>query len=153
MCLQWCHVRGLLVDNDISCTQLCPDEIRLAHEKKNCRNCIHHQPDDVGLCLLTHEIIPLSETCCHWNAKIQSGEVVLVLGETVPKALAQAHGVESTHQIFEMVDTAPELDSSVPQEGILMKIEEMAVPLVYGISSENWDAALYPEIETERKIL
>jgi len=153
MCLQWCHVRGLLVDNDIPCAQLCPDEIRLAHEKKNCRSCTHYFPNDVPLCVLTHEIAPLSETCCHWNAEIQSGEVVLVLGETVPKALALAHGVESTHQIFEMVDTAPELDASIPQEGILMKIEEMAVPLVYGILSTDWDAALYPDIEPERNTL
>ena len=130
MCLQWCHVRGLLVDNDIPCVQLCPDETRLAHERKNCRGCRHYLPSEIGICLLTHEIIPLAETCCHWNAEIQSGEVVLVLGETVPKALAQAHGVESTHQIFDMVDTAPELDSGIPQEGILMKIEERIILFV-----------------------
>ena len=146
MCLQWCHVRGVLVDNDIPCTQLCPDEIRLAHEKKNCRSCTHYQPGEVALCLLTHEITPLAETCCHWNAEIQSGEVVLVLGETVPVALAKAHCVENTHQIFEMVDTAPELDESIPDEGFSMQIEEMAVPLVYGIVSTAWDAALYPEL-------
>ena len=146
MCLQWCHVRGLLVDNDISCAQLCPNAIRLAQREKNCRNCTHFQSSEVGLCLLTHEITPLAENCCHWNASIQSGDVLLVLGETVPSALAQAHGVESTSQIFEMVDTAPELEENTPPEGISMHIEEMAVPLVYGLKAADWDDALYPSI-------
>ncbi|MBT4310428.1 MAG: hypothetical protein HOD49_08450, partial [Anaerolineae bacterium] len=51
-----------------------------------------------------------------------------------------------TGQIFEMVDTAPELEENTPAEGISMRIEEMAVPLVYGILSIDWDAALYPTI-------
>jgi len=148
MCLQWCRVRGILVDNDIPCSQLCPDEIRLQHEDKNCQNCRHYfrEGEEVGVCLLTHEIIPLAETCCHWNANQQSGEVILVLGETVPLALAQAHGVETTRQIFEMVDTAPELEEDTPNEGIHMRIEEMAIPLVYGVVSMDWDSALYPSI-------
>ena len=144
MCLQWCHVRGLLVDNDIPCEQLCPDAIRLARQEENCRSCTHCQPGEFDLCLLTHEITPLAKSCCHWNATIQRGEVLLILGKTVPRALAQAHGVESTRQIFEMVDTAPELEENTPAEGISMRIEEMAVPLVYGILSIDWDAALYP---------
>ena len=146
MCLQWCHVRGLLVDNDIPCTRLCPDAIRLAQREKSCRSCTHFQSGEVGLCLLTHEITPLTENCCHWNATIQSGEVQLALGKTVPSTLAQAHGVESTRQIFEMVDTAPELEENTPPEGISMHIEEMAVPLVYGLRAADWDAALYPSI-------
>ncbi len=146
MCLQWCHVRGLLVDNDIPCEQLCPDAIRLAQREKNCRNCTHYQAGEISLCLLTHEITPLAETCCHWNATIQSGDVLLILGKTVPRTLAQAHGVKSTRQIFEMVDTAPELEENTPAEGIPMRIEEMAVPLVYGILSIDWDDALYPPI-------
>ena len=147
MCLQWCHVRSVLVDNDIPCDRLCPDEIRLAQQDKHCRDCIHHEPgEEIGLCRLTHEITPLAETCCHWNAAIERGEVLLVLGENVPPALAQAHGVESTAQIFEMVDTAPELAADRPEEGIPMRIEDMAVPLVYGVVSMDWDAALYPSI-------
>ena len=146
MCLQWCHVRGLLVDNDIPCEQLCPDAIRLARQEENCRNCTHYQAGEISLCLLTHEITPLAESCCHWNVAIQSGEVLLVLGETVPRALAQAHGVENTCQIFEMVETAPELEENTLSEGIPMLIEEMAVPLIYGVLSTDWDAALYPTI-------
>lgn len=147
MCLQWCHVRSLLVDNDIPCLMLCPDAIRLAQVEKNCRSCAHCQSGDgVDLCLLTHEITPLAENCCHWNATIESGEVLLVLGETVPLDLAQAHGVESTAQIFEMVDTAPELEENTPEEGIPMYIEEMSVPLVYGVIATAWDKALYPSI-------
>ena len=45
-----------------------------------------------------------------------------------------------------MVDTAPELDEDNPEEGIVMQIEEMAVPLIYGVVSTDWDAALYPSI-------
>ena len=146
MCLQWCHVRGVLVDNDIPCTQLCPDEIRLAQAERRCPDCQHYEPGEVGLCLLTHEITPLAESCCHWNVQPQRGQVILTLRETVPVALAAAHGVESTAQIFEMVETAPELDEDAPQEGLEMQIEAMAVPLVYGIVSIDWDVALYPSI-------
>ena len=146
MCLQWCHVRSLLVDNDIPCVQLCPDAVRLAHVEKNCRACKHYAPGSVGLCQLTQEITPLAETCCHWNAEKESGSRTLILGETVPEALAVAHGVESTAQIFEMVDTAPELDEDAPQEGIVMQIEAMSVPLVYGVIALDWDAALYPSV-------
>lgn len=146
MCLQWCHVRSVLIDNDIPCTQLCPDAIRLAQQEKRCLDCSHYQPDQVGLCLLTHEIAPLAETCCHWNATVRQGEVTLVLGENVPIALTQAHGVATTAQIFEMVDTAPELTADAPEDGIVMTIEEMTVPLVYGVVSTDWDAALYPAL-------
>ena len=147
MCLQWCHVRSLLVDNDIPCSMLCPDTIRLAQTEKSCRSCTHCQPnDDCDICLLTHEITPLAENCCHWNAAIESGEVLLVLGKNVPLELAKAHGVESTSQIFEMVDTAPELEENAPEEGIPMYIEEMSVPLVYGAIASDWDEALYPSV-------
>jgi hypothetical protein len=147
MCLQWCHVRSILVDNDIPCSMLCPDTIRLAQAEKNCRSCTHCQPGDgCDLCLLTHEITPLAENCCHWNAAIEGGEVLLVLGKTVSKALAKAHGVESTAQIFEMVDTAPELEENAPEEGIPIRIEELSVPLVYGLIASAWDEALYPSI-------
>ncbi len=147
MCLQWCHVRGVLVDNDIACEKLCPPDIRLAQREKRCTDCRHHEAGQIGLCLLTNEITPLAETCCHWNAPLWSGAVRLVLGETVPVALAAAHGVESTAQIFEMVDTAPELAADTPEEGIVMEIEAMAVPLVYGVVSLDWDAALYPSLD------
>lgn len=146
MCLQWCHVRSVLIDNDIPCVQLCPDAIRLAHVDKSCGTCRHYLPGEVDLCELAQEITPLSETCCHWNAEKQSGLRVLTLGDTVPEALAAAHGVESTAQIFEMVDTAPELDADTPEEGIVMQIEEMSVPLVYGVIALEWDAALYPPV-------
>ncbi len=149
MCLQWCHVRSMLIDNDIPCTQYCPDVIRLAQQEKGCPQCRHYEPADVGLCLLTHEITPLVETCCHWNATLQQGTVTLVLGENVPLALAKAHGVESTAQIFEMVDSAPELAANAPQEGIVVQIEELAVPLVYGLVSVDWDAASIPEEKRE----
>jgi len=147
MCLQWCHVRSLLVDNDIPCELLCPTEIRLAQEDKSCRTCSHYQPaGEVDLCLLTHEITPLAENCCHRNAAIEGGEVLLVLGKTVPEALAKAHGVESTAQIFEMVETAPELEENTPEEGISIRIEELSVPLVYGLIATAWDEALNPSI-------
>jgi hypothetical protein len=146
MCLQWCHVRRLLVDNDIPCALLCPDAIRLAQVEQHCRRCMHYQPAEIGLCLLTHEIIPLAGNCCHWNAAIEGGEVLLFLGENVPEALAAAHGVETTTQIFEMVESAPELPEDRPEEGLPMQIEELAVPLVYGVVAADWDRALYPLI-------
>jgi len=147
MCLQWCHVRSLLVDNDIPCDLHCREEIRFAHQDRKCRSCTHCQPgDEVDLCLLTHEITPLTESCCHWNVTLEGGEVLLILGETVSLALAQAHGVENTKQIFEMVETAPDLDKKTPEEGIPIRIEELSVPLVYGLIATAWDEALYPSI-------
>jgi len=139
MCLQWCHVRSQLIDNDLSCALWCADDIRLAHAAETCDTCRHYH---AGVCALTRERVPLARTCCHHNAEPQRGMVILRLGENVPLELARAHGAASVRQIFDRVDSAPDM-SGAPEDGIEWRIEEMSVPLVYGVrASCCWDTAL-----------
>ena len=141
MCLQWCHVRDMLIDNDLPCKAQCPASVRLAHAQKRCNTCRHYQD---GLCALTHEIVPLAETCCHWNAFPRSGTVTLRLGQTVSPVLLALHGAASVREIFDIVDTAPVLPKGTPEDGFPVHIErDLAVPLVYGVTALDWDAALY----------
>ncbi len=140
MCLQWCHVRDVLIDNDLPCALLCPDAIRLAHTGDTCDTCRHYQN---GLCALTRERPPLARTCCHWNAAPAAFDyVVLRLGVNVPPELAAAHGVQTTRDIFDVVDSAPELPPETPADGFYLDARNLVVPLVYGVCADCWEQAL-----------
>ncbi len=143
MCLQWCHVRDILIDNDLPCALWCPEAIRLAHAGDACETCRHRRG---ALCRLTQERLPLARTCCHWNAERRAFEfVVLRMGLNVPPELAAAHHVKSTRRIFEMVDTAPDLPPEAPEDGILLSAADLSVPLVYGVCAACWEEALTGE--------
>jgi len=99
MCLQWCHVRDILIDNDLDCKLWCP--LR-------------------GL-----------------------EKVALRLGESVPPALLQAHGIRSLGELFLVVDNAPDLPPGSPADGIELDGRYLSVPLVYGVRARCWEKALY----------
>jgi len=122
----------------LSCALWCADDIRLAHAAETCDTCRHYH---AGVCALTRERVPLARTCCHHNAEPQRGTVILRLGENVPLDLARAHGAASVRQIFDRVDSAPDM-SGAPEDEIEWRIEEMSVPLVYGVRASCWDTAL-----------
>lgn len=149
MCLQWCHVRRIVIDNDLPCALWCSDEIRLAQRERRCADCRHHQAlpgSPRGLCLLTKELTPLSQTCCHHNAETGNVEqVTLRLGETVPPELLQAHGVRSVRDLFLVVDSAPELPAESPEDEIELDAFWLSLPLVYGVQARCWERALYGE--------
>lgn len=140
MCLQWCHVRDLLIDNDIPCRRICPDEIRLAQEGQSCKTCVHRREN---LCILTKERLPHKGVCCHHNATIRQFEsVTLRAGENVPWELLEAHGVDTVHELFDRVDSAPELPVGSLEDGVVLEAQDLSVPLVYGVCSSCWEEAL-----------
>ncbi|MEP0805691.1 MAG: hypothetical protein HRF47_09390 [Chloroflexota bacterium] len=141
MCLQWCHVRSLLIDNDLPCALWCPDEVRLAQQGRRCAECRHHR---AGICALTHERTPLAQTCCHFDAPVQPLETVrLKRGETVPEQLLRAHGIQTVAELFLVVDSAPDLPQDAQADEIRLDARLLSVPLVYGVRARCWDKALY----------
>lgn len=143
MCLQWCHVRNLLIDNDLDCGLWCPDAIRLARQAERCESCAHFFPAR-RQCRLTGEKAPLARTCCHHNIPLRRLEkVVLRLGETVPPQLLQAHGIRSLAELFLVVDSAPAPPPGNPADGIELDARCLSVPLVYGVRARCWEKALY----------
>lgn len=143
MCLQWCHVRDCLIDNDIPCERLCPAEIRLARAGNTCATCRHRRGE---ICCLTQEHLPSQRWCCHHNAEVRKFEKVLLrTGQNVPWELLAAHGVASVRDLFGQVESAPELPPEAPADGIWLEAEALSVPLVYGVCAACWEAALTGE--------
>jgi hypothetical protein len=148
MCLQWCHVRNILIDNDLSCAVWCPDETRRAHQHARCQDCPHYQPFRArglrGTCTLTHEMVPLSQTCCHYHASVNTQPLVtLHLGTTVLPELLQAHGIATVRELFRVIESAPELPPEPPSEAIPIRMAQLTLPLVYGVAALCWEKALY----------
>lgn len=140
MCLQWCHVRDCLIDNDIPCERICPEEIRLAQAGNTCSTCAHCRGDT---CSLTHEHLPRKRWCCHHNVELKPFDfVVLRAGENVPRELLAIHGVETVRDLFGQVESAPDLPEDAPTDGVVMAAKELSVPLVYGVCSACWEEAL-----------
>jgi hypothetical protein len=151
MCLQWCHVRNFLIDNDLPCELWCPEAIRLARQGECCQDCIHYHPFRTrslrGQCALTSEMIPLTESCCHRNAVLHVQEsVVLRLGKTVPVELLRAHGISNLRELFWAIESAPDLSADAHTDGIEVSMEALSIPLIYGVSALDWEQALYGEI-------
>ena len=132
MCLQWCHVTEQIVNNDYPCF-FCPPEIRLAMSAETCGTCSHRCGER---CQLTGQNTPHSEFCCHFEVIPQHGLRALT-EKSVHPALMQVHQVETIEQLFWAVETAPE--PQVTTGGVvLVSIEELAVPWVYGLPSYAW---------------
>jgi hypothetical protein len=138
MCLQWCHVRQVVIDNDLPCTLQCPAAIRTAHQADTCDTCRHKQGDD--LCALTHESLPAARTCCHWNVQPNLPERIELRFEDIAPELRAAYRAQSLADIFNMVDSAPDL-----QDGAMTFETDasfLSVPLVYGVCAACWLSAL-----------
>lgn len=136
MCLQWCHVAHQLIDNDFPCAH-CPPERRFAHTGRTCAACRHFVAA-ARLCTLTHEDVPGS-ACCHYDILPDSGQR-FVRREDVAMGLLERYGVAEVAGLFERSETAPECE---PQgEGAWVELADLAVPEVYGLPADEWDAAL-----------
>lgn len=142
MCLQWCHVRGIVLDNDLPCALWCPENIRLAQQGKRCPDCLHYR---AGTCALTAMQTPLAQTCCHFNAPLRppGTQVRLKLGDTVPPDLLRAHGIQTVAELFQVVESAPDLPPDASPDDILLDAHHLSLPLVYGVRARCWDKALY----------
>ena len=137
MCLQWCHVTCTLIDNDLACAH-CGPETRRAHAAERCDTCVHRQ----GVtCSLTREKLPGQRTCCHWGVPaLAMGTVLTLTDANVAPGLLRYHQARDVAQLFDRSDTAPNYAGGGSQ--ISVSLDDLAVPMVYGLPADEWDAAL-----------
>jgi len=140
MCLQWCHVRSWLIDNDLPCTGCDLRDPQLLPVSWSCASCTHLRPRDgqAGICGLTRETLPLADRCCHWRVEVApSAALVLSAAELAPW-LAEATDVA---EVFAASPSAPSIACD-PTSRVIVAIDDLNVPLVYGVPACDWDAAL-----------
>jgi hypothetical protein len=138
MCLQWCHVQFWLLNNDLPCW-FCeyggdgwperPDQ--------RCASCWHNQGDH---CALTMMALPSSRTCCHWNAARTPDEVLELTNLDVAPGTLETYAVGSVAELFATSPTAPPY--TVQDGRVRVRLDDLAVPWVYGIGASAWEHCL-----------
>ncbi|HRJ58939.1 MAG TPA: hypothetical protein PLV64_21825 [Anaerolineales bacterium] len=127
MCLQWCHVRSQIINNDHPCFH-CPGAIRYAREQEDCSTCRHFAG---RTCALTKAPIPDRRTCCHHNSEITRLEVLDLTADNIHPMQLIFHDVPDLEALFWLVESAPE--PQVVRPGVVrVRMEDLALPLVYG---------------------
>ena len=134
MCLQWCHVRSLIVHNDHACLH-CERSFRLAKQAEDCSTCAHYAGENCGL---TKTAIPAARTCCHHNAILLNVDILELTTEKniLPMQLIQ-YQVGSLKELFWLVESAPE-PLELPNDVLQVRMADLALPMVYGIPSQEW---------------
>lgn len=112
MCLQWCHVRRWLINNDLECSGCERGVASDLPAEWSCAGCQHLlQPAGAeSCCALTGAQLPLAGRCCHWRA-----ELVLEASSALAPWLAGAGR-----------------DLSAGKPG------HLSIPLVYGVPAGAW---------------
>lgn len=140
MCLQWCHVRRWLIDNDIPCADCDRSDPELLPVAWSCASCTHLMPRDgqADMCGLTRETLPLVARCCHWQAELTSSAALALSATDLAPWLVEEVGVA---EVFAASPSAPPI--SFDSTGrVVVAIDDLSVPLVYGVPASSWDAAL-----------
>lgn len=141
MCLQWCHQRKWLIDNDMPCHG-CP----LADPPAGvCDRCRHRRAGESGeSCALTRMPLPRIRGCCHAEAEIAD------LGDLTPLAAVQAapwtlehFGASSPAALVLAHPSQPAIVIG-PDGCAALRLRDLATPLVYGVPSGAWESALSP---------
>ncbi len=140
MCLQWCHRQGWLINNDVICESCDYRDPQWLPGQFACATCAHHveRPETDGACILTREGTPFVGRCCHWNV-VPNPAITLVLSNAeLAPWLAGPRGVAG---VFDESEIAPDVVVDT-QQRVTVNLDELSVPLVYGVPSSDWDAAL-----------
>jgi len=138
MCLQWCHVRSWLIDNDLPCTGCDRGDANLLPGTWSCATC-QHQRTPAGaapICGLTCETQPLIDRCCHWQAQPLADHTMLRLADTDVAPWLP----DDVISLFAASSSAP--DVSQEADRVVVALRDLSVPLLYGVPAEDWDAAL-----------
>lgn len=140
MCLQWCHVRRWLINNDFVCTGCDYGDPQRLPAQFSCRTCAHRvvQVSTEDMCGLTHEYLPVVRRCCHWNVAPCSAITLVLKNDDLAPWIQGPQGVVG---VFNESDTAPDVVVDGEQR-VAVTLDELSVPLVYGVPSPNWDDAL-----------
>lgn len=137
MCLQWCHVHSWLIDNDLPCAGCERGEAARLPAAWSCASCTHliARNNQAAMCGLTREAPPLIGRCCHWQAEPSTLADLAIGDDAIAPWLA---GTAVT--IFERSPSAPPVSVAAGQ--VLVALDSLSVPLVYGVPAADWDAAL-----------
>ncbi|NNJ12218.1 hypothetical protein EKD04_017960 [Chloroflexales bacterium ZM16-3] len=139
MCLQWCHVWGWLIDNDISCWD-CP--AYGLPPVASCASCAHRRAGAGGpMCSLTKAALPYVGGCCHHNADLGGVGSARAL-DALPVApwLLAAHRAATAEALVASHHSAPDLER---RDGrTWLQLDDLAVPLVYGVTADAWGSAV-----------
>ncbi len=140
MCLQWCHRQGWLINNDVicgNCDYRAPQSLPTSFA---CTTCTHREEraGTEGACTLTREVVPLAGRCCHWNVAPNRAIILVLSHAELAPWISGPRGVSG---VFDESDTAPDVVVDT-QQRVTVNLEELSVPLVYGVPSADWDAAL-----------
>lgn len=140
MCLQWCHVRSWLIDNDLPCTGCDRSNVERLPASWTCASCTHLVARDgqAGICGLTRESLPLVGRCCHWRVELTSSTALTLTAADLAPWLAAAGDVA---EVFDASPSAPPISFDGAGR-VVVAIDDLSVPLVYGVPAPDWDAAL-----------
>ena len=143
MCLQWCHVRQLVIDNDVSCAGFCALGRALPADW-SCATCRHHvvregrEGEGRGLCGLTHLDRPRQGACCHYSVELTPDDRPMCVGREhlAPTVLPRLAG-RTAAEAFAQSETAPDVERDVAGR-VRVRLADLAVPEVYGLPSGAW---------------
>lgn len=143
MCLQWCHTTKRLIDNDLPCIGCTHFPHRAAPGEQSCATCAHRVVLDgqVPFCGLSKAPLPLTQHCCHWNAIIETRSILLLTDSDVAPGVLEMWGVASVGALFARSNSAPEVASDIDGR-VSVALDELALPLVYGVPAAQWDMVL-----------
>jgi hypothetical protein len=143
MCLQWCHVRRLLIDNDLPCSGCTRFPAFLLPQTESCQSCQHRraQEGEQVFCSLSQMPLPKAGRCCHWQVEADTrSEIALTTADVAPDVLA-IWNVDTVAELFERSETAPDYEPA-GSEGVRVNLDDLALPFVYGVPAAQWEAAL-----------
>ena len=143
MCVQWCHRRQFVIDNDWPCD--CPEPIGV------CAGCCHRRESvaetDVSAasdpwCALTQQPLPLAGGCCHANVAVALPEVLPLATLPVAPWVLTAWDVMDGAALIAIHPNAIPITEHAGAAGIATA--DLATPMVYGVAAEAWMDALPP---------
>ncbi|MHC1733367.1 MAG: hypothetical protein AB9888_15220 [Bacteroidales bacterium] len=131
-----------MIDNDLPC-DTCPVDIRFGHKEDRCAACVYavrRGGDLRDMCRLTQQVLPLANTCCHWNVALYQVKLLRLRSADAAPGLLQYYGAKEIHDVFDRSDTAPEYHDT--GDSIEVPLDDLAVPEVYGVVASEWDKVL-----------
>ncbi|WP_322489354.1 hypothetical protein [Chloroflexus sp.] len=138
-------MKGWLIDNDLPCWD-CPAYGQ--PPAASCDTCIHRREGEAGaFCGLTKLALPYAEWCCHHNASVNASQIAVALDDlaVAPWLLAVYHAMTPAELLADH-HSAPELE--LRDKRAWLRLDELAVPFVYGVTADAWEAAVaMPEPE------
>jgi hypothetical protein len=143
MCLQWCHNRRLLIDNDLPCSDCTRFPAFLLPQEERCQSCQHRREQDgkPAFCSLSQMPLPKAGRCCHWNVEVDTRSEITLTTADVASDLLAIWDVDSVAELFARSETAPDYEQE-GSESVRVNLDDLALPFVYGVPAAHWEAAL-----------